>query len=114
MQVELIIAIASVAASVVGFVFNFIKSFKTKSNVERLCSITKIARVLQKLPDFINQAEESVGSGNGATKKTLVLQNAEIACSKEGVAFDSEGFNSEIERLLSTPQKKIEKGEING
>ena len=67
-----------------------------------------INEIVQKIPELITQAELTVGSGNGALKKTLVLQQLQLMCAEKGINSNEQKFNEKIEEILLTPQKKEE------
>jgi len=78
---------------------------KAKSTNEKMQVINEI---VQKIPELITQAELTVGSGNGALKKTLVLQQLQLMCAEKGINSNEQKFNEKIEEILLTPQKKEE------
>ena len=77
-----------------------------------------IALAMASLPVYIQQAEDSIGSGNGLSKKEFVLNKVlEFISSKTGFSVAAlsklnyilDDFDSSIELILSCPVRK--KGE---
>lgn len=114
MDTEMIIALCYAGISTLGTILSVVKQVKTSKDNKKVREINKYAQIIQKLPDMISQAEEKVGSGNGELKKTLVMQQVELECAEKGIKFKYPGFSDEIETILETPQKKLEKEVING
>lgn len=75
------------------------KPIKTDSIKEKILSI---------LPVVINLAEEILGPGAGAEKKKFCESIISSLIGKS--SFSSEFLSSAIESILSTPSKKMEKG----
>ncbi len=94
--------IASTAVGIVGYVITIIIN-KKKNKASKL---VELAKIVQKLPEFIAEAEKIFGSGNGTAKLTYVLNKVQIECLKNKVEYNEEQFKGEIENILSTPEKK--------
>lgn len=87
------------------------KSSKEKTEAEKKVEITKI---IQKLPFYIMESEEIFGAGTGKAKKQYVLNYIQIDCIKACIEYVEENWETEIEKILLTPQKKEKKnGEQN-
>lgn len=76
-----------------------------------------LSSILDKIPSFITLAENLVGSGNGSSKKALVLKYAKaFYCAITGLN-DFEDIEpvieTFIEKCLETPQKKESNYEKN-
>lgn len=113
MDVELISAIAYGIAVTITNILTIISNRKKTKECSIANNTIKELESLVKLPDQINEAEAQVGAENGSLKKTIVLQAQQIDCQNNTTKFDLEKQNAQIEKILSTPQKKI-KGEENG
>ncbi len=96
----------TIASAAVGIVMSVVSVLinKKKNKSQKLVELAKIA---QKLPEFISEAENIFGAGNGAAKLTYVLNKVQIECLKNNVEFNEEQFKGEIENILSTPEKKV-------
>lgn len=80
--------------------------FKEKNKTKRLRKVNALAKILQKLPQFIKESELLVGEGNGDIKNRLVLNQCQIECDNAGLEFNEDEFKAEIEKILETPTKK--------
>ena len=96
--------IATTAVGIVGYVISFILN-KKKNKSDKLVDL---AKVVQKLPEFIAEAENIFGAGNGNAKLAYVLNKVQIECLKNKVEFNEEQFKGEIENILRTPEKKVQ------
>lgn len=103
-MVETIIQWSSVAITAVSIIIAVYKTIKTKNKQK----IVELAKIVQTIPDIINEAEEVLGSGTGKAKLTYALNKLNIKCLQAGIEFDEQGLTEEIENVLSTPQKKEE------
>lgn len=107
MGVELISAIVYSVITTITTIFGFIKSQRNKTLADKLNAINKFNEVLIDLPDVIDKVEdEVVGVKQGAIRKTLVMQNAQLECGSRNVQFDLPKVSNQIEKILKTPQKK--------
>lgn len=81
---------------------------KTGKRNRALADLVDIAAIVQKIPDYVNQAESMFGAERGAAKLSYVLQCLQLACLESGVSFEAyrEELSNEVEAVLSTPQKK--------
>lgn len=76
------------------------------TTTEKVRLLNKYAQIVQQIPELITEAEQTVGTGNGALKKTLVLQKIQLLCAEMGITYKNEEFSAEVEKVLETPQKK--------
>lgn len=107
MDIQSIIQVgAGIVATLTTTIIYAVKVHRCKTKNEKLKEINKYAQIVQKIPDMIKEAEASVGSKNGALKKTLVLQQIQLRCAEEGIAYNNNKFAEAIENILETPQKK--------
>ena len=107
MPIEQILQLAgSIITIIAAIIIAYWKVKNAKSKEEKATLLNEYASIIQKIPELIKNAEETVGSGNGALKKTLVLQQIQLLCAEKGLSFENEGFNQKIEEILETPQKK--------
>ena len=82
------------------------KTKEAKKQIEEKNKLVKLAKIAQKIPCFISEAEEALGTGTGKAKLRYVLRELEIECLKANIEFQEEDLKVEIERILETPQKK--------
>ena len=107
MPIEQIIQLAgSIIAIIATIIIAYLRIRNAKTKEEKAKLINEYASIIQKIPELIKNAEETVGNGNGALKKTLVLQQIQLLCAEKGLSFENEEFNQKIEKILETPQKK--------
>lgn len=98
-NVEFIVACSgAVATSIVAIVQAIKGNTKTKT--------LKLAQIVQKLPAIINKVEKLIGCGSGEVKLQLVLNEVQMLCLQNSVEYVEEDFKVEIEKILTTPQKK--------
>lgn len=79
------------------------------ANVITLCKKNKKAKVLEilsNIPNYVSQAEQIFGPGNGQAKLQWVLTKVQIDSVKANVDISEEEATSQIESVLQTPQKK--------
>lgn len=109
-MIEQITTWGSVIIAAVGLVSAVIQTIRAQKKQGSI----KLAKIVQKLPELINEAEETLGSGTGPAKIQYVLNKCHIKCLQSNIEFDEQGLTTEIENILSTPQKGESKnGEEN-
>ncbi len=99
------LVIVSSCSSIAGIV-NKVK--KSKSD--------KLSILVQNLPELVSTVEAlfpNVGKKTGSEKRFSVLSYLQSFCSQNGIPFDQEFWVSQIEAVLSSPQKKIEEVSCN-
>ena len=111
--------IAIAVTSFIATVLILIKSLcKAKTHKERVQAVedaletgTKITDILRKIPSIITQSESIFGAGNGTRKKFFAMKEIENECLKQNVDYEAnkQEFDAEIESILTTPQKKIDR-----
>ena len=101
---ELLILVGACILDVVLFIFGVLKRKK--------CSTQPLESVLFALPTFINDVEKEVGAGNGESKKLRVVNEALnfywylTGLKVSQTSYIAQRISEEIEKILSTPQKK--------
>lgn len=103
---EIIVSTASLLITIATIVIAKVwgnKSSKTKTEAKKKIEITKI---IQKLPEYINEAEKVLGTGTGLAKLNYVLNYIHVDCLDAGIEFLKDQWQYEVENILSTPQKK--------
>lgn len=105
---EFIISGASFLVTAATAVIAAIKGKKNKTKAQKQNQLVSLAKIVQKIPSYISEAEEALGAGTGKAKLRYVLRELEIECLKVGIEFVEEQFKGEIESILKTPQKKTE------
>ena len=99
------LALVSFCSSISGIV-NKLK--KNKSD--------KLRSLVQNLPELVSTAEilfPNVGQSTGSEKRFSVLSYLQLFCSQNGIPFDEDFWISQIEAVLSTPQKNIREVSAN-
>lgn len=97
------LSIAGAAVSLFAVIVRLVYDYKRNGT---LSASVKLATIVQTLPALIVEAEKIFGSGNGAAKLAHVLNRVELSCLRSGVEFNADDFSYEVEKILSTPQKK--------
>lgn len=97
--IKLCITIISAAIGVITTIISICTN-KTKSKSQKL---VELAKVVQKLPGFIKEAEDIFGAGTGNAKMAWVLSKANMECLSKKIEFNEEQFKAEIENILKTP-----------
>lgn len=109
MDIQSIVQVgAGIVATLTTTIIYAVKVHKCKNKNDKLKEINKYAQIVQQIPTMIKEAEKNVGNGNGALKKTLVLQQIQLKCAEKGIAYKNNEFAEEIEKILETPKKKEE------
>lgn len=101
-KISFIITIASAALGIILAIIAFCKA----SGKGKLKKLVQLAKIVKKIPDYIIEAENIVGPGNGATKFALVMNKLQIDCMTNNVDYKEEELKYEVEKILETPQKK--------
>ena len=101
-MIEQIATGCSIIITAISIITAITKSLKTNKNEKTV----KLAKIVQTIPETINEAEELLGSGNGKAKLSYVLNKLNIKCLQVGIEFDENGLTEEVEKILETPQKK--------
>lgn len=110
MNSEIITAGVSIIIAIATTIITTISSKKKNNQTANANKKVEYAKIIQKLPDYIKEAEEIFGNGNGTAKKIFVLNTIQVDCLKANIEYLQENFEFEIEKILETPQKK-EQGE---
>lgn len=128
MNAEIITIIVSAIGLFITTIAGAVQSIKAKKQGSEnstlqaenstLQKLVSTAQVCQKLPQIINDVEQSFptidGVKFGAMKKRLVMQEVKNECAERDIYFDEKGFSEEIENILSTPQaKEVSSGETS-
>lgn len=90
-----VVAIASIVTSV----------FTTTNKKKK----TRVLAVLANVVTYVQQAEQIFGNGNGKAKLQWVLTKVQIDCFANKVTISDDEIVKEIDKVLSTPQKKENK-----
>lgn len=99
---ELIITCITTGISIISIILSIIfNNKKAKSK-----KIVELAKVVQKLPGYIAEAESIFGAGTGTAKMAYVLNKVQIDCLTNKVEYNEDQMKGEIENILATPQKK--------
>lgn len=103
-KLELIITCITTGISIVSIILSIVyNNKKTKSQ-----KIVELAKVVQKLPGYITEAESIFGAGTGTAKMAYVLNKVQIDCLTSKIEYNEEQIKGEIENILATPEKKGE------
>ena len=76
---------------------------KSKGKKQKLVELAKIA---QKLPIYILEAEQIFGKGTVSAKLAYTLNKIQMDCIANKVTYNENQWKGEIENTLATPQKK--------
>lgn len=96
------ILIVTISSSIITTILSiFSNSQKNKKE-----KIVQLAKIVQKLPDYIKQSEEMFGAGKGRVKKQYVLNEVRNECLLNEIDYKENEFSEEVEKILDTPQKK--------
>lgn len=101
MDITAIVNLALLGLSVIGLIISIIVGIKKGK-------LTTILQIIAKIPTYCSQAEKIFGAGTGAMKLQYVLNKINIDCVNLGVTFDEEEMTTQIEAVLTAPQKKSE------
>lgn len=105
-MVEQITTISSVVITAVSIIIAVIQTIKKGKK----CKSVELAKVVQKIPEYITEAEQIIGASKGVAKLQYVLNKIQLQCQINGINYTENQFKYEIEKILETPQKKqIEK-----
>ena len=99
----------TIAGSAVGIIATIIAIFSNKKKGKSQ-KLVELAKVVQKLPGYIQEAESIFGGGTGTAKMAWVLNKVQMECLTNKVEYNEEDFKVEIENILATPTT-IKKGE---
>lgn len=111
-MLEKIYNYTSLAITVITTIIAIIKlvqARKSSGENEKLKRVNTLAKIIQKIPDFISKAEELFPSTGevkfGPQKLEYVLKELQILCMQENIEYQESAFTYEIEKILETPQK---------
>ena len=102
------ISIVTTAIGIITTIITIIAN-KSKSKSQKL---VELAKIVQKLPGYIQEAETIFGTGTGTAKMAYVLNKVQLDCIQNKVEYSEEQFKGEIENILSTPAKKEEAANV--
>lgn len=91
-----------------SFIFFRLKNKELKKVDSVKDKIIDKSIIFQRIPEFISEAEDLFGSGNGKAKLAYVLNKLNISFLENGLVFDKTAATEQIENILATPQKKEE------
>lgn len=100
--VEYIISFSLAILALISFIFNIVYD-------KKIDKAKKLSYLLKSLPDLLLTSETlfpNVGQKTGTQKRFSVLSYIEAFCSKNNLSYDEDYWLSQIEAVLSTPQKK--------
>lgn len=95
----------SIATTAIGIITTIISIITNKSKTKSQ-KLVELAKIVQKLPGYIQEAETIFGAGTGTAKMAYVLNKVQLDCIQNKVEYNEEQFKGEIENILSTPKKK--------
>ena len=113
-MVEQILEYAGIALSAIITIISSAIAWRTKKGTteknKKLEKVVELAKIVQKIPDLVIEAENLFPSKNeikyGNQKMTYVLKEIQLECIQKNVEFDKDAFKYEIEKILETPQKE--------
>lgn len=92
--------------SLMFLIINFCVSNKKNKIIQDDTKQIKYLSIAHNLADYIKEAESLFGAGNGAAKLNYVLNKIHILCLEQGLNYSEDVFKTDVETILSTPQKK--------
>ena len=95
----------SIATTAIGIITTIISIVTNKSKTKSQ-KLVELAKIVQKLPGYIQEAETIFGARTGTAKMAYVLNKVQLDCIQNKVEFNEEQIKGEIENILSTPEKK--------
>lgn len=95
----------SIATTAIGIITTIISIITNKSKTKSQ-KLVELAKIVQKLPGYIQEAETIFGAGTGTAKMAYVLNKVQLDCIQNKVDYNEKQFKGEIENILSTPKKK--------
>ena len=98
-KIEIWLPVITAAIGAITTIISIIASNK-KNKAQKL---VELAKVVQKLPEYINEAETIFGTGTGTAKMAYVLNKVQMACMQNKVEYNENQFKVEIEKILATP-----------
>lgn len=104
--VQTIVAIAGYVATFVMALASIFAKKKDKGKRKVLEYDNAVREVLDKVPEFVVEAEKIFGAGNGTAKLIFVKTRLQCEAISRGVVIDEDTLVDEIEKILATPQKK--------
>lgn len=113
--VSFAITIATTAYAIYLYIKSKISSKANATNQEELAkykSFVELAKIVQKIPELVSRAERLFPSTDdtkyGPAKLEYVLKELQILCISNSVEYQEAALKYEIEKVLSTPQRKEE------
>ena len=105
MDLELVI---NIGVAIVAWIAALLNMIVEKNKTKKAKKIVNLAKVVQKIPAHIKEAEQLIGDGNGEKKLAVVMEKIKIDCLELSVNYEDnlEGLTQEVEKILDTPQKK--------
>lgn len=107
------ITLASTAAAIVVYIKSKFTAKTAKEKEELLTkykNFVELAKIVQKIPEYISKAEKLFPSTDtakyGAAKLEYVLKELQLLCISNSIEYQEEALIYEIEKVLSTPQRK--------
>lgn len=95
----------TIATTAISIITTVISVFANK-NKNKSQKLVELAKIVQKLPGYIQEAETIFGAGTGTAKMAYVLNKVQLDCITNKVEYNEEQFKGEIENILTTPEKK--------
>lgn len=101
-MIETITTISSVAVTAISIIIAIIQTIRKGKK----CKSVELAKVVQKIPEYITEAEQIIGDKKGIAKLQYVLNKIQLQCQINGIDYKENEFKFEVEKILETPQKK--------
>ena len=101
-MIETITTWCSIAITAATTIIALIKIKKSNKQTK----LVSLAKIVQKIPEYIKEAESIFGSKTGQAKLRYVLNSLQVECLKANIEYQEEELKVEIENILSTPEKK--------
>ena len=96
-----------IIVSLALFLYGKVKDKKSSRLQASLQDDNAKYQILSKVSEFCCEAEQVVGKGNGPLKELYVTCRVDKMAHEKGVIITQEEIKSEIEKVLTAPQKKV-------
>lgn len=105
MSADFWIQIVGYVLAIVAFCWTIISELKSR----KITKSDALKTIINKIPEFVAEAEKIFGSKTGLAKNRYALNLAQTECIKSNILLTENITNqlsSQIEKILETPQKK--------
>lgn len=101
--------IASIISLCVLGISTLISLITTIMQKVKAGKLNEVNNILSNIAVYVAESESIFGAGNGNAKLQYVMNKVKIDCLQRDVEMSDEDIITQIESVLSAPQKKTEK-----